>query len=185
MAKLSVFNFTTLNGYFAAPDGDTSWHRHGEEELQYSKDSLASNDILLFGRITYEHMVAFWPTDQAKQTMPDVAAGMNRAQKVVFSRTLASADWENTRIVSGAIEDEIRRLKTGAQDMTILGSGSIVTQLSDAGLVDEYEIMIDPVALGDGVPMFQGMKRTLNLELASTRTFKSGVVLHSYRLAKQ
>src|SRR6187402_2384361 len=81
MAKLSVFNFITLNGYFAAPDGDTSWHRHGEEEAQYSKDSLASNNILIFGRVTYEHMVAFWPTDHAKQMMPDVAVGMNRAEK--------------------------------------------------------------------------------------------------------
>jgi dihydrofolate reductase len=185
MAKLSVFNFITLNGYFAAPDGDTSWHRHGEEEAQYSKDSLASDNMLIFGRVTYEHMVAFWPTDQAKQTMPDVAAGMNRAEKIVFSRTLASSNWENTRIVSAGIEDEIKRLKNGAKDMTILGSGSIVTQLSDAGLVDEYEIMIDPVALGDGRPMFAGMKRTLNLELVSSRSFESGVVLHRYRLAKQ
>jgi len=184
MAKLSVFNFITLNGYFAAPDGDTSWHRHGEEEAQYSKDSLASNNILIFGRVTYEHMVAFWPNDRAKQTMPDVAAGMNQAEKIVFSKTLESSDWENTRIVSSGIEAEIRRLKSGSKDMTILGSGSIVTQLSDAGLVDEYEIMIDPVALGAGKPMFQGMKRTLNLALVSTRAFKSGVVLHSYRLAK-
>jgi len=130
-------------------------------------------------------MVAFWPTDQAEQTMPDVAAGMNQAEKIVFSKTLESSDWENTRIVSGVIEDEITRLKKGSKDMTILGSGSIVTQLSDAGLVDEYEIMIDPVALGAGKPMFQGMKRTLNLALVSTRAFKSGVVLHSYRLAEQ
>ena len=130
-------------------------------------------------------MVAFWPTDQAKQTMPDVAAGMNQAEKIVFSKTLASSDWENTRIVSGALEAEIKRLKNGSKDMTILGSGSIVTQLSEAGLVDEYEIMIDPVALGGGKPMFHGMKRMLNLELVSTRAFKSGVVLHSYRLAKQ
>ena len=185
MAKLSVFNFITLNGYFATRDGDTSWHRHGDEEAQYSKDSLASNNILIFGRVTYEHMAAFWPTDRARQMMPAIAAGMNRAEKIVFSRTLESSDWKNTRVVSGGMEAEIKRLKTGPKDMTILGSGSIVTQLSDAGLVDEYEIMIDPVALGDGKPMLQGMKRTLNLELASTRTFKSGVVLHRYHLAKQ
>jgi dihydrofolate reductase len=184
MAKLSVYNFLTLNGYIAAPDGDTSWHRHGDEEAQYSKDSLASNNMLIFGRVTYEHMVAFWPTDQAKQTMPDAAAGMNRAEKIVFSKTLKSADWENTRIVSDGIEAEIKRLKNGSKDMTILGSGSIVTQLSDAGLVDEYEIMIDPVALGDGKSMFHGMKRKLDLELTSSRSFKSGVVLHSYRVAK-
>jgi dihydrofolate reductase len=87
--------------------------------------------------------------------------------------------------VSGGLDTEIKRLKNGSKDMTILGSGSIVTQLSDAGLVDQYEITIDAVALRNGKPMFQGMKRTLNLELASSRAFKSGVVLHSYRLAKQ
>jgi dihydrofolate reductase len=109
---------------------------------------------------------------------------MNRAEKIVFSRTLASSDRENTRVVSGDIDGEIRRLKRGAKDLTILGSVTIVTQLSDAGLIDEYEIMIDPVALGAGKSTFEGMGRTLDLVLTTSRVFKSGTVLLTYRLAK-
>jgi len=181
MRKLTAFNFLTLNGFFEGQKGDISWHRHGEEEGEFSSESLQSNNILLFGRVTYELMASYWPTPMAMQNMPAVAEGMNATEKIVFSRTLKKAEWNNTRVVNGNIVEEIRRIKKSpGHDMTILGSGSIVAQFADADLIDGYQIMIDPVALGDGTSIFKGLRRKLDLKLTGTRAFKSGVVLLSY-----
>lgn len=182
MRQLNVFNFITLNGYYKGPENDISWHRHGSEEGEYSAQSLRADDILLFGRTTYEMMASWWPTPMAAEAFPDVAKGMNEAEKIVFSTTLKSADWNNTRIISNNIIDEVRQLKQQpGKDMTILGSGSIVSQFAEAGLIDSYQIMIDPVAIGSGTPIFSTIKNKLDLELTDHKVFKSGVVLLSYK----
>lgn len=192
MGKLSVFNFMTLNGYFKGPNDDTSWHQHGnEEEGEFAAEGAQSDSIILFGRKTYEMMARFWPTDAALKSMPEVAEGMNKSEKIVFSRTLKSADpivigWKNTRIVKNNIVEEVKKLKvTSKKDMTVLGSGSVLTQLAEAGLVDTYMFMIDPLALGDGTPIFKGIGHKLELQLAETRTFKSGAVLLTYHPVKK
>lgn len=182
MRKLVIFNFTTLNGYFEGPGGDLSWHRHGEEESQYASESVGQGGILLFGRVTFEHMAAFWPTPMALQQAPAVADGMNKAEKIVFSRTLKTANWENTRIISEDLIGAVKKLKrTSGKDLCLLGSGSILTQLAEAGVIDEYQFMVDPVALGAGTPTFSGLGKKLDLRLQSSRAFKSGVVLLSYQ----
>lgn len=182
MGKLVIFNFLTLNGFFQGPDGDISWHRHGEEEGRYASESMGAGGILLFGRITYQMMASYWPTPMAQQQSPAVADGMNNAEKIVFSRTMKKADWQNTRIVNGDLATEVRNLKeTSGKDMCLLGSGRILTQLADAGLIDEYQFMIDPVALGNGTSAFKGLQKKIDLQLISTRSFKSGVILANYR----
>jgi dihydrofolate reductase len=181
MARLSVFNFITLNGYYAGPNGDISWHRHGGEESKYAEEGAKSESMLLFGRITYQMMASYWPTPMAAKGNPGVAEGMNRSPKVVFSRTLKKVEWENTRLLKNDLVEEVKKLKKGDKDITILGSGSIVTQLAEADLIDEYQIMVDPVALGNGMPMFKGMAQKLDLRLVSTRPFESGVVLLVYK----
>ena len=181
MRKLSVFNFISIDGYYKDLQNDISWHRHGGEESEYSEQSLEAENILLFGRITYEMMAGFWPTPDAIKNIPLVAERMNRSEKIVFSNTLENAEWNNTSIVKGDIAAQIRELKkTPGKDLTILGSGSIVTQFANAGLIDGYEIMIDPVALGGGTPVFQGLKSKLDMRLVNTRTFSSGVITLSY-----
>jgi dihydrofolate reductase len=181
MRKLVVFNFVTLNGFFAGPDGDISWHRHGAEENNYAAEGLGSGSILLFGRVTYEMMASYWPSPEAIKNSPVVAEGMNSAEKIVFSRTLKTAEWNNTRLVRKNIGEEVRKLKqTQGKDMVLLGSGNILTQFAEQGLIDEYQIMVDPVALGSGTPIFKGIKHKLDLKLVASRTFKSGVVLLSY-----
>src|SRR4030042_972801 len=181
MRKVSAFNFVTLNGYFKGPKGDISWHRHGAEENEYAAESLKSGNTLLFGRVTYEMMASYWPTPAAVKNDPVVARGMNNADKIVFSRTLKKAEWTNTRLVKDNIVEEMKKMKqVPGKDMTLLGSGGISAQFAEHGLIDEYQIMVDPVVLGDGTPIMKSIKHKLDLRLIGTRTFKSGVVLLCY-----
>ena len=185
MARLGSFLFVTLNGYFEGPGHDISWHPHDAESDQYSNEGLSSGSTLLFGRVTYELMAGFWPTAAAAEMYPEVASGMNAADKIVFSRTMKEANWENCRVVSDLM-GEVRKLKgSSAKPMTILGSGSIVAQLAEQGLIDEYQFMLDPVVLGSGTPVFKDVPRTLRLRLASVRPFKNGSVLLTYEPASR
>ena len=181
MGKLAVFDFISLNGFYKGNNGDLSW-AHGDEETDaFAIESNKEGGILLFGRVTYEMMASFWPTPYAQQVNAAMAEGMNRAEKIVFSTTLEKAEWENTRIVKDDIVGEIKMLKQiKGKDMAILGSGSIVNQLTEAGLIDEYQIMIHPVLLNGGTPILNGITRKLNLKLVSSRIFKSGKVLLCY-----
>ena len=183
MRKLIAYNFVTINGIYNGPDEDISWHNHKEEELKYSEDMLALNHILLFGRKTYEQMAGFWPTKVAKETMPAVAEGMNKAEKIVFSnRDFNGKLWENTHIMSGDIAKKIKKLKQlPGKDMALLGSGSIISLFTDHNLIDEFQIMVDPVAIGEGDLIFRGIKKTLLLELLNVKVFSSGAVLLNYK----
>jgi dihydrofolate reductase len=182
MGKVSAFNFVTLDGYLEGPKRDISWHKADAEWTAYAVEGLKSGNILLFGRVTYELMASYWPTPIAINNDPVVAEGMNKAEKIVFSRTLKKVGWSNTRLVKGDIGEEIRKMKqTPGKNMTLLGSGSILTQLAEEGLIDEFQFKVDPVALGEGTPIFKNIKHRLNLKLTSTRTFKNGAVLLCYQ----
>ena len=181
MRKLTVFNLMTLDGYIAGQGGDISWHNVDEEFQELAKAASNSGNTLLFGRVTYELMAGFWPTPEAIRVDPIVAAGMNKSEKIVFSRTLQKADWNNTRLVKDDMLVEVRRLKQGAgKDLTVLGSGSIVAQLAGEGLIDEYQVLLNPVVIGTGKTMFEGLKNRLALKLVRTRTFVNGNVLLTY-----
>jgi dihydrofolate reductase len=182
MSKLTSFTFITVNGFFKGQNEDTSWHPHGGEAAEYANEASSADNLLLFGRKTYEMMASFWPTPMAAELFPIVAENMNRSQKVVCSNTLKKTDWENTTIMTGDVIEQIRNLKHATQkSITILGSGSLLTQLSDAGLIDEYTIMLDPVALGKGTSIFEGIQSNLELKLVSSRVFeKDGIVLLNY-----
>lgn len=182
MRKLTIFNFITLDGYFEGPNKDISWHYHDAETDEYAIEMLKQGSTLLFGRITYELMAGYWSSPDAIKNTPLVAERMNSADKIVFSRTLKNVEWNNTRVVKDDIGKKIKKMKQiPGKDMAVLGSGSIVTQFAELGLIDEYQIMVDPVVLGDGTPLFRGIKHRLDLKLTSTRTFKNGVVLLCYR----
>jgi dihydrofolate reductase len=183
--KLTVFNQVTLDGYFTDAAGDMSWaHKDDAEWSAFAAENAATEGPLLFGRVTYEMMTAFWPTPMAAAQMPDVAEGMNRKQKFVASRTVKELSWNNSVLLKGDLLEEVTRIKAepGA-GITILGSGSIVAQLAGAGLIDEYQIVINPTALGGGRTLFEGIPERLNLQLKGTRVFKNGNVLLSYDLA--
>jgi dihydrofolate reductase len=185
MRKLTVFNLVSLDGYFAGPDGDISWHTVDEEFQELAKAASNSGNTLLFGRVTYQLMARYWPTPDAIKNDPIVAGGMNRSEKIVFSRTLDKVDWNNTRLVKSDMLTEIRRLKQqSGKDLTVLGSGSIVSQLAQAGLIDEYQVLLNPVIIGKGKTLFEGVKDRIALKLNKTRIFGNGNVLLTYEPVK-
>ena len=187
MRKVIVFNHITLDGYFVGANGDFSWAHTGSDDPEYSAfvaENASGGGQLLFGRVTYELMASYWPTPAAHQHDPVVAAAMNSMPKAVFSRTLNQASWNNTRLVKGDIVSEVRKMKdqTGP-DMAIFGSGTIISQLALENVIDEYQFVVDPVALGKGRTMFEGIKEKLILKLTKTRAFKNGKVLICYEPA--
>lgn len=184
MRKLVVFNSVTLDGYFSGPGGDLSWAHKAPDDEEWNAfvaGNAGSGGLLLFGRITYELMAGYWPTPAAMKSFPDVAKGMNSLPKVVFSRTLDKVSWNNTRLMKGNLVEEVRAMKKEpGESIVILGSGNIVSQLAQEGVIDEYQVVLNPVVLGKGRTMFDGIKEKLTLRLTTTRTFANGNVLLCY-----
>ena len=184
MRKLIVFNHVSLDGYFVDSHGDMSWAKADHQDAEWDAfvaGNASGGGVLVFGRITYEMMASFWPTPFAVEQMPAIAAGMNRMPKIVFSHTLDQASWNNTTLIKGDLATEMRKLKQApGDDMAILGSGTIVSQLAQAGLIDEYHIVVNPIALGAGRTLFDGLKEKLRLKLTKTRAFNNGNALLCY-----
>jgi dihydrofolate reductase len=169
----------SLDGFIADSQGDMSWaHRHDEEWNSFAAGNASGEAVLVLGRVTYDMMASYWPTPLASQNAPLVARRMNELEKVVFSRSLAKASWQNTTVARGDLVEGMKRLKAQAgADMVILGSASIVSQLTGAHLIDEYQIAVSPIALGGGKFMFSNRA---NLALRRSRTFSNGNVFLSY-----
>lgn len=188
MRKLAVFNNVSLDGYFSDANGGLDFGKGGgdDEEFQRYVDANASGEsLMLFGRKTYEMMASFWPTPQALEMLPRVAEGMNRAQKIVFSRTLKDASWNNTRVVKNDPAGEVRELKQqDGPGLIILGSGTIVSQLTQERLIDEYQFLVSPVVIGAGRTMFEGVTDPLELTLVEMRAFRNGKVLLRYTTSR-
>jgi dihydrofolate reductase len=184
MRRVVVFNQLSLDGYFVDAKGDMSWAHNAKPDRDWD-GFVASNaqggGLLVFGRITYELMANYWPTPMAAKNNPIVAKRMNELPKLVFSRTMKRADWENTRLVNEGLEAEIRRLKAEAgPDLVIMGSGSLVSRLTQEGLIDEYQFVLIPLVLGAGRTMFEGVTDKKVLKLTTTRAFENGNVLLCY-----
>ena len=183
MAKLGMFNLITLDGFFKGANNDISWHNFGEDEQKMSDELSNQGNTLLFGRITYEMMYSYWAACDTIKNDPVTAQGMNQARKIVFSKKLEKADWQNTTLFRGDLVSEVRRLKEQeTKDITILGSGQIVVQLAEANLIDKYLFLVNPLVLGEGTSLFQGLTGLRRFKLSSIRTMKSGNILLSYDL---
>ena len=183
MRKLNVFNSVSLDGYFTGENGDLNWAHEGaddEEWNEFVSGNAGGGGALVMGRVTHDMMASFWPTAEAKEMMPEVAKGMNEMPKFVFSRTLDRSEWSNVHILKGDVAAEVRKLKEGPHDMTILGSGTVVAQLADTDLVDTWQFVVVPVYLGKGRTMFEGVRAPHTLKLASSRAFGNGRVVLNY-----
>jgi dihydrofolate reductase len=186
MRKVLFFMLTSLDGYFEGPDRDINWHNVDEEFDQFAIEQLNSVDMLLFGRVTYEMMASYWPTPTAIKNDPIVAGKMNSLSKIVFSKTLSGIAWQNTQLVKTNFVGEISKLKQQpGKDLIIFGSSDLAVSLIKNGLIDEFRIMVNPIVLGSGKSLFQGLQSRLDLKLLKARAFKSGNVLLHYAPAKK
>jgi len=181
MRKVILFNMITLDGFFEGQDGDIYWHITDEEFNEFAVQQTGTAGGLIFGRRTYELMAGYWPTEQAMQEDPQVAELMNSLPKYVFSTTLEQADWNNTRIIQGDLARAIGKLKSErGNDLFVFGSGDLTASLLREDLIDEYRLMLNPVALGHGTPMFKDLDGPRKFKLLWSRPFQSGNILLSY-----
>jgi dihydrofolate reductase len=185
MRKLSVFLSISVDGYFSDSEGDMSWAHDRDPEFNgFVADNASSGNALVMGRRTYDLMTAYWPTDIARTTDPVLASAMNDLPKIVFSRTMREVGWNNTPLVrTDAVEAMGALKRQQGPDMVVLGSGSIVSLLAQAGLVDSFQFVIVPLALGAGRSVFAGMSERLRLAPSRSRTFRNGNVVLTYQPA--
>jgi dihydrofolate reductase len=182
--KVTLFNHVSLDGFFAGPNGELDWPNVDDEMHEYAIGSAQAGGGLIFGRVTYEMMANYWPTAAAMEANPLVAEQMNALPKYVFSRTLDEASWNNTTLVKEDAAEAIARLKQEpGPDLAILGSANLAASLHDGRLIDEYRVVINPLVLGRGRALFDGVTRRLYLRLRNTRTFPNGVILMVYEPA--
>jgi dihydrofolate reductase len=181
-----MFNRVTPEGYFSGPDGNWQSLAVPDPELDKSAaKGMPSVDTILLGRRTYEIFEAFWPhaleTPNLSQEMRAMATTLNESTKIVFSRTLGDVTWKNSRLLHNVDPGEIKAMKQQpGKDMMILGSGSIVSQLTQHRLIDEYQFVISPVLLGRGQPLLSDVSTSMTLELKEAKAFRSGNIMLRY-----
>jgi dihydrofolate reductase len=182
--KLFSFMVVTLDGFSEGPNHEFDWPNVDDEFNEFSLSQLNDIDILLFGRVTYQLMAGYWPTPEAQREDPATADRMNNAAKIVFSNTLTTAEWNNTRLVNDDAAHVVADLKQRpGKDMALFGSSTLTVSLLQQGLVDELRVMVNPILLGGGVSLFTGLKDRVPLRLLRTATFSSGNVLLTYQPA--
>lgn len=173
---LTAFVFVSLDGRYAGPRGDLSWHLHGPEDAAYAEDNLRRGSALLFGRKTWQMMAGWWPSPMAAERDPGVAKGMNAAVKYVVSRQpLQVSGWQGSTLLRGEAVKTVAKLKAArGRGLTVLGSGTLVRALLEAGLLDRLDLLVCPVVLERGPRLFQG---ALELERLDVRPFQNGSTL--------
>lgn len=183
MRKVLSLMHISLDGFAAGPNGEMDWIVYDAEIF---KNAIALTDIAdtaIYGRTTYQMMEGYWPTVATNpDSSPDDlhhAEWVQNVHKVVISRSLEKVEWNNTQLIGENFVEEITKLKAQpGQNLMIFGSPHVVHLLAQHGLVDEYRLNVSPVVLGEGIPMFEGIKT--KLKLLSSHTFDSGVVALHY-----
>lgn len=180
MRKLFTFNMTSADGFFEGPNHDINWHNVDEEFNDFAVEQTSTIGMLLFGRVTYQLMESYWPTPAAIADDPEVAALMNSLPKVVVSKTLSSADWENSTLIKDHAREEIRKLKQQpGKDLAIFGSANLISTIMD--VIDEHRVLVNPILLRQGTPLFKPEGEPLKLGLVNIRRFNSGNILLTYQ----
>jgi dihydrofolate reductase len=185
MKTINVFDHITLDGFFAGPNGEIDWFKSIKKDPaldKYLQGESQGGSSLMMGRTTYEMMKSYWPTPEAIKNDPKMAKVMDHSPKIVFSKSLKKVEegpnWKNIKLVHEIDRKQILKMKE-KDDFTILGSGSIVQQLANLGLIDMYQLLIVPIVLGQGKPLFKDVKQT-DLKVVEAKSFRNGVVAVRY-----
>jgi dihydrofolate reductase len=179
MRKIIVSNLVSVDGFFEGTNKELDWFVVEEEFFEYAREVLNSVDTILFGRVTYQMMASYWPNATDDDAV--ITHKMNHLNKIVFSKTLKKVDWNNSKLVKGNLAEEVTKMRQQpGKDIVIFGSGNIVSQLTKSGLIDEYRLVVNPVILGEGNPLFKGLHKKINLKLLRTKTLNSGVAILYY-----
>jgi dihydrofolate reductase len=181
MRKVILLEHISLDGFVAGPQGEMDWIYIDDEMFEVVGELTDSADTALYGRVTYEMMESYWPTagEQPGASKHDIQHSnwVNNATKIVFSRTLKETNWNNTRIISENIDEEIRRLKDQeGENMLMIGSPGIAQTFMKLKLIDEYWLYLNPVILGNGIRLFNNGHDRTNLKLIESKNFEAGVV---------
>ncbi len=187
MRTMYLFMMVSVDGFMEGPDHDLSWHHADREFNVFAAKQMAENGMILFGRRTYELMEDFWPkyVPEDKDNVI-VRDQMDNLPKVVYSKTMKEVhetkDWKNVTLRHDVDAEEIKRWKAeNGKPIAVLGSSNLCVTLLKLGLLDELRIMVNPVVIGKGTRLFEGLETKLDLKLLSTRTFGNGNVLCVYR----
>ena len=188
MRKIITTTWVTLDGFIASPNGAMDWVGETYDEAMgtYESDVVSNADTLLLGRVTYQSFSGSWPhvpdSPTASEGEKAYARMLNAMRKVVFSTTLEQVEWNNSTLLREVVPEAIERMKNEpGRDMLVYGSASLVRTLTNLGLIDEYQLLVHPVILGGGKPLFQDLKEQVKLKLVNTKTHPSGVVVLMYQ----
>ena len=181
MKKVIFQMSVSIDGYVEGPNREIDWHIVDDEFNTYAVETLRATDVLLMGRRTYELMAGYWPTAPGDDP---VAEQMNATPKLVFSRTLKRVDWQNSRLSTGSVADEVARLKRVPGDGLLwVGGSDLASSFLEQGLMDELRIILTPILLGAGKAVFDAIKQRYPLKLLATKSFQSGNVVLTYEPA--
>jgi dihydrofolate reductase len=179
MAKLIVSMMTSLDGFIEGPNRELDWTLEGPEFEEYCDDMMERTDTMVFGRVSYEMMVRYWPAAELEPRSPwelGLARKMNSLPKIVLSRTLEGATWNNTRVVRERVADEVSAVKASAtKNVMVFGGAGVIASLRQLGLIDEYRLIVHPIVLGKGTPLFTDVSESFSLRHTKTTRFAMGV----------
>ena len=187
MKKIIVVEWLSLDGYFSDANNGTDWFVMDEGTGQYLSNLFKTIDTIVLGEVTYTMFAAYWPKpDPADGNPQELTDFMNNSRKVVFSKSLKKADWNNSVLMQDIIPEEINKMKeTAGKDIVIFGSGSIVSHLTKLGLIDEYQFLVNPVFLGNGKTIFKNEEAKAKLKLVDSKTFDCGNIMLHYEADKK
>lgn len=190
MRKIISFMHISLDGFVAGPNGELNWVNVDQEIFDHVGKRISQGDTALYGRVTYQMMESYWPTagDQPNASKHDIehAKWYKQVHKVVLSKTLNDAGLTNTTMISDRLSDSINDIKNQAgNDILLFGSPTATHSLIQQNLVDGYWLFVNPIILGQGIPLFADIKDKTKLNLMSTRQFTSGVTELNYLVDRQ
>ncbi len=187
MKKIIAVEWLSLDGFFSNSENGTDWLVSGEETGEYLLKMFANIDTILLGQVTYEMFSAYWPKPNPDDKNPQVLTDfMNNSRKIVFSKSLKKAEWNNSVLMENIDATKINKMKQEvSKDIVIFGSGSIVSQLTKLKLIDEYQFIVIPIFLGNGKTLFKSDEAKLKLKFLESKSFDGGNMMLRYEGGKK